>query len=434
MTEVSRPASQPTLQPGAARQSKQIIVAASDGESDAVFGAARLLAGRIGAEVVVLSVVEPLPPFTGDREELILPPGLVESQAATRHDSVERQVERTRAAAGDRSAPWPVEVRYGRPAQTIAAEAALGDADLVVMGIGRHKPIDRLLATETTLATVRRVTCPVFAVAGETRALPTVAVAATDFGPASLRAARAALPLLADGATLYLVHVWSHAGTSHPALADADAAYERNLPARFSRLQELLAAPPSIEVRPVELVGRPAEDILEFARGHGAELLVAGTHGGGFLDRLLVGSVATALLRGARCNVLVAPEPPLAQWERMQGELNPSAPEEWPEGWALRLEEFARRNHGRRTVLEVADRRLGAYVLESGYALLGATYEARDGRVELTLGDPADGAPRLTYGVGDVKRVEIVAGTTLHDRALSIHGENAHARLRFPVG
>jgi nucleotide-binding universal stress UspA family protein len=60
--------------------------------------------------------------------------------------------------------------------------------------------------------------------------------------------------------------------------------------------------PLDVECRTSE--GDPAEQILRLAEKIGADLIVMGTHGRTGLRRLLTGSVATAVLRGARCPVL----------------------------------------------------------------------------------------------------------------------------------
>ena len=52
--------------------------------------------------------------------------------------------------------------------------------------------------------------------------------------------------------------------------------------------------------------GAPASEILNVAREWGADMIVMGTHGQGGVARLLVGSVAEAVLRRASCPVLVA--------------------------------------------------------------------------------------------------------------------------------
>jgi len=52
--------------------------------------------------------------------------------------------------------------------------------------------------------------------------------------------------------------------------------------------------------------GKPAEAILALAEDVQAQLIVVGTHGRKGLERLVVGSVATEVLRGAHCSVFVA--------------------------------------------------------------------------------------------------------------------------------
>lgn len=54
-------------------------------------------------------------------------------------------------------------------------------------------------------------------------------------------------------------------------------------------------------------VGRPAEVILELAATEAADLIAIGSHGGGALEQVLVGSVAEALIRRASIPVLVVP-------------------------------------------------------------------------------------------------------------------------------
>ncbi|HEX6306642.1 MAG TPA: universal stress protein [Longimicrobiales bacterium] len=51
----------------------------------------------------------------------------------------------------------------------------------------------------------------------------------------------------------------------------------------------------------------PARAILAFAEEFRADLIVIGTHGRRGLDRLLLGSVADKVVRGAECSVLVVP-------------------------------------------------------------------------------------------------------------------------------
>ncbi len=57
------------------------------------------------------------------------------------------------------------------------------------------------------------------------------------------------------------------------------------------------------------LVGDPATAIAQAAEREGADLIVMGTHGRTGLTRLLMGSVAEAVVRKARCPVLTVKHP-----------------------------------------------------------------------------------------------------------------------------
>lgn len=52
-------------------------------------------------------------------------------------------------------------------------------------------------------------------------------------------------------------------------------------------------------------IGGPADEILAVAADLGAGMIVVGSHGKGAVERLLVGSTAEKVVRGARCTVVV---------------------------------------------------------------------------------------------------------------------------------
>lgn len=56
------------------------------------------------------------------------------------------------------------------------------------------------------------------------------------------------------------------------------------------------------------VLGDPAPEIVALAQELGAELLVVGSHGGDALHRLLVGGVASRVVRDAPCPVVVVPQ------------------------------------------------------------------------------------------------------------------------------
>ena len=80
------------------------------------------------------------------------------------------------------------------------------------------------------------------------------------------------------------------------------------------KLQEWLQAhlisegglPPSVRVSAHLLHGPPAHHLIQLAADIAADLVVVGTHGRKGMERLLLGSVAEALVRGCGCPVLIA--------------------------------------------------------------------------------------------------------------------------------
>jgi nucleotide-binding universal stress UspA family protein len=55
--------------------------------------------------------------------------------------------------------------------------------------------------------------------------------------------------------------------------------------------------------------GSPAYAIVDYAREHGIDLIVMGTHGRGALAHLMMGSVAERVVRLASCPVLTVRHP-----------------------------------------------------------------------------------------------------------------------------
>ncbi|MGZ5384664.1 MAG: universal stress protein [Acidimicrobiia bacterium] len=61
----------------------------------------------------------------------------------------------------------------------------------------------------------------------------------------------------------------------------------------------------SIEVKRVDLNGYPADAVVEYAEGIGADLIVIGSRGRGELAALFLGSTSHRILHLAGCDVLV---------------------------------------------------------------------------------------------------------------------------------
>jgi nucleotide-binding universal stress UspA family protein len=57
------------------------------------------------------------------------------------------------------------------------------------------------------------------------------------------------------------------------------------------------------------VIGAAAASIVEYAKENGIDIIVMGTHGRTGLSRLLMGSVAEAVVRGAECPVITVKHP-----------------------------------------------------------------------------------------------------------------------------
>jgi nucleotide-binding universal stress UspA family protein len=109
---------------------------------------------------------------------------------------------------------------------------------------------------------------------------------------------------LNTGARLLIVHV------EEPPLAYGGGELYYGLPepdsARIlAMLEDVKPADASVPFTHRLTMGDPAGEIVRIAEDEGAELIVLGTHGRTGVTRLLMGSVAEAIVRRAPCPVLV---------------------------------------------------------------------------------------------------------------------------------
>ena len=388
-------------------------VGATNGES--VLRVARALTSISPKGVLAVSAVEPLPVVLFAGEMGVVPVELEREREAAQLAHLTERVH----AVTDADPAWKSSVLLGDPSRAITDLARTSNAPLIIIGLGRHRPIDRLLGVETALRTVRQSPCPVLCVAHGSSAPMNEVVIATDFSARSARAAEAVIPLLAEGAVVHVLHVWERG--ERP--TSIDDRYANALPERFRRFTESLALPSHVEITHSTRDGRPAEQIIAYADRVHADLIVAGRHGRGMLASMLAGSVTSALLRGAQRSVLVTPEPSFGDVDRLSRLLTGMSESSDPTEWPVQLEAFTRRNRGRATVVEEDDHRLGAHVLERGYLLLGASYDPHDHRVELMLGGDRPDEAYVTRNIADVDFLTVATDPAGRDVGLSVqHG------------
>lgn len=135
---------------------------------------------------------------------------------------------------------------------------------------------------------------------------------AVDFSPHSQRAlAQGAMMAEYCGAQLHLLHVVE--APSYPVLEDVavtglpgmwDVEVTQALMETAQKRLKQMAAQLSLKNIEVDvLVGTAKVDIVEHAQQIGADLIVLGCHGEGFLESL-IGSVTDSVMHHAQCDVL----------------------------------------------------------------------------------------------------------------------------------
>lgn len=199
-----------------------------------------------------------------------------------------------------------VDVVTGDPAMATATVAARDNASLIICGLGRHNIVDRLLGDETALAIIRVAAHPVLAVPDDFAHPARYAVVGVDFSEGSLRAAQLAPSFTTATATVYLVNV-APRGDALNVVAGGFRAYEERASAQLQRVIDGLHAPPNVHVQAVVRQGDAGTELLRFAGDVGDGLIAVGTRGLGFVARLLLGSVATKVIRASPMPVLTIP-------------------------------------------------------------------------------------------------------------------------------
>lgn len=422
------------------------VLLATDGHpaADAACRLAQALAEQRGAAVEVLTVYEPRLAVleeltTGDEGE---------GEATELFYGVYTQLRRTTTHA----TAWHIRLEVGRAADTIARVARECGADLIVVGLAHHRPLDRLLGNETALQITRRARVPVLVVAPTLAGLPREALIALDFGPASIRSARSALALMDDMGTAHLAYV----RTGMESVGGSAAGVDEEISRLLLDASDGLGAQHTVRLAPVVLTGDPARSLMAFADCGGTsgqptvDLIVTGTHQRTPLERLAFGSVATKLLRAGCCSMLITPDgadlrgdvpvPRSVSTEPAAASAAPEDAEGWrafvpaaamAAEWSRRMKEFSERNASRLVDLEVDDAELGAQHAVRGYELRGVTYDHRDGRAQIMLGDLTSSEHHLTHSVSGVTIMDTLADEGGRDRALRIAHAGGQTLLTF---
>jgi nucleotide-binding universal stress UspA family protein len=200
----------------------------------------------------------------------------------------------------------------GIPVDSILEVAHSSHVVLIAMGTQGKTGWDRLRLGSVAESTLRRTLCAVLTVsASVTHHTPvnphrlriSRLLVATDFSASSKAALRTAVVLAKRlTARVVLVHATEPSASSQSDTLRVDELSRRRCD---QQLQKIISASRADEViaDKVVITGSPVEVILDQAKHQKTDLILVGTHGRRGMKRLMLGSVAEAVVRRAACPV-----------------------------------------------------------------------------------------------------------------------------------
>jgi len=196
-------------------------------------------------------------------------------------------------------------IRVGRPAMALKEAARQLDAGLIVLGGKHHSLLGRWFAGSTGVDVARTTEVPVLVTVSARTPIRRILAPVDVSGAAqpTIAAAERFAQLL--GAELRVMSVLEPL----PVLPDAPTYPTTEF---YNMLEEQVSKQvwPLVKMASAEKVirtGVPGEVIAEEAAQWAADLVVVGSHGKGWLDRLLIGSVTERLLDQLPTSLLVLP-------------------------------------------------------------------------------------------------------------------------------
>lgn len=429
-TTVTATSSRETV--GTRREPVLVALKPHDGH-DAALAVAQWLAAAQGRPLHAITVLEPNEMVAVAAGVPVLPEHYHAEERAAIAELLEERLSRTAVARGTARR---VDVIDGSAVHTVADVARERDAHAIVVGTGQHGALGRLVYGERAVQITRLSERPVIVVPPNAVVGPvSAAIVAVDFSPASQRAARYALEMLADRGRLTLVHVKSAVNLSEEGAGWWEDAYERRTADLFRRFTASLRSERGITITTSMLHGDVAGALLALARDEQVGLIACGGRKHSFIERVLLGSVSTELIRHAECTVVVMPD----RGHEAAEELLPAAGgvvESWDAtAWPGLIERFGRRNSGRTTRLRFTTASpQGAGSVESGYRLVHASFDRAAARAEIVLGDPETASSQLVHRISNVRAVMVSTDATGRDTSLRLDTVSGRCTLVLSDG
>jgi nucleotide-binding universal stress UspA family protein len=199
-----------------------------------------------------------------------------------------------------------LDVQLGKPKRVLANAAGEFDASLLVMGGKHHTALGRWIGGSTALHTVQTVDVPTLITIPSEKSIERVLVA-VDLSYAAaqtIETARRFSTLM--NATLKVIHVVEPMPDipSYPLDIESDYHFDRGKE-HFERVIGPILK--TEETERAVTFGSTEPRIAEEAHDWEADVVVVGSHGRGWVERILVGSTTQKLIRDLPASLLVAP-------------------------------------------------------------------------------------------------------------------------------
>ena len=289
--------------PKSERSQRPVILVATDGSetSRAAYTAAELIASRMRALVHVLSVVESFPAVAQIPGATVPAPDVEEAtKDALRADMVEQLLTRGRLGR------WSTEILVGKPATVIAESAKEREADLVIIGAGKHGLVDRLIGEETASNLAKILQRPVLIASPSLARLPERIVIALDLDRSDRAELLSMLELLGSPENVSVLHVKPRSESFGIDWVEFDDDYRADLAAAYGELATSLESLPGIRPDLAIEHGDAAREIIRFAHSGDVDMIVLGVKRRTPFSAPGAG-IAMKVARSAHCSVMLIP-------------------------------------------------------------------------------------------------------------------------------
>lgn len=265
------------------------------------------LAGQWGAELLVVHAVEPEDALSDPRQGRDLP--------SWRRPPDPERLARDLLHADLADLPGAIDfhVAAGRPVDVVLDAAARTGAGLIVTGVARDEPLGRMLLGDTVSRLKRKSPVPLLIARSRARARYRSITVATDFSPSSRHALEAATRFFPE-ADFLLFNAYDPPFSGYFTTDESRKALHRMEEEAADRFLAESDLPAGARTRIRRLIeyGTPEALLRDYVRDHAVDLTVVGSHGGGALYDILIGSTARGIVDAVPGDVLIVRDPKAA--------------------------------------------------------------------------------------------------------------------------